>query len=298
MKKSDHVRDRVSRAYTAAVSQPGSSCCGGGSSCAPDPKGVAVKTAGYDGAELAELPTDTVVNSFGCGNPLAYAGVQPGETVLDLGSGAGIYLLLAAKRVGPHGRVIGVDMTDEMVARARRAVVEAGAEQVEVRRGLIEELPVEDSSVDLVISNCVINLSPEKERVFAEIARVLKPGGRVSISDIVVERLPRWLRRLPSVHESCIGGAISESHYLAGLRAAGLREVEFPERLVYERSQLGELAMSEIPAGWKSIVRRLGLVWVVRWIAAGIAGKVWSARFVAHKAAATAQAPPRDRRTA
>lgn len=288
MKTSDEIRDRVSRAYAQAVSQPGGGCCGGGSACGPEAiessKGVAVQTAGY-GEEVADLPADAVVNSFGCGNPLAYADVRPGEVVLDLGSGAGIDLLLAAKKVGPEGRVIGVDMTDEMIARARRAIATAGASQVEVRKGLIEELPVEDGSVDLVISNCVINLSPEKERVFREIARVLKPGGRVSISDIVVERLPGWLRRLPTVYDSCVGGAISEKKYLAGLTAAGLVEAGVTERLVYERAQLASLALSEIPARWKTVVRRLRLEWLVRRLAASIEGRVWSARFVARKTA-------------
>lgn len=300
MKKSDQVRQRVSRAYAGAVTQPGNGCCGGGSSAStgrPDPKGVAAQTAGY-GAELADIPADAVVNSFGCGNPLAYADVQPGEVVLDLGSGAGIDVLLAAKKVGPEGRVIGVDMTDEMIARARRAIAQAGANQVEVRKGLIEELPVEDGSVDLVISNCVINLSPEKERVFAEIERVLKPGGRVSISDIVVERLPSWLRRVPSVHDSCVGGAISEEKYLAGLRDAGLYDAEVTERLVYEGSQLAALALSEIPARWKTVVRRLGLGWVVRRLAGSLEGRVWSARFVARKAVEAGAAAPRRRQTA
>lgn len=299
MSKSDQVRRRVERAYAEAVSRPGSACCGGRSSpcadAAVDPKGVAAKTAGYRGDELAELPAEVVSNSFGCGNPLAYADVRPGEVVLDLGSGAGIDVLLAARRVGPTGRVIGVDMTDEMIARARRAISEAGAEQVEVRKGLIEELPVEDGSVDLVISNCVINLSPEKERVFAEIERVLKPGGRVSISDIVVESLPAWLRRLPSVHDSCVGGAISEREYLAGLAAAGLDDAEVTERLVYDRTQLAGLALSEIPARWKTIVRRLGLGWIVHRLARRLEGRVWSARFVARKPAAAVAASPARR---
>lgn len=290
MKTNDEIRDRVSRAYAQAVTRPGGGCCGGGSTCegaeeaVENSKGVAVQTAGY-GEEIAGLPADAVVNSFGCGNPLAYADVRPGEVVLDLGSGAGIDLLLAAKKVGPAGRVIGVDMTDEMIARARRAIAAAGVAQVEVRKGLIEELPVEDESVDLVISNCVINLSPEKDRVFREIARVLKPGGRVSISDIVVEKLPGWLRRVPAVYDSCVGGAISEKKYLAGLAAAGLVETGVTERLVYEHAQLASLALSEIPARWKTVVRRLRLEWVVRRLAAAIEGRVWSARFVGHKTA-------------
>ena len=291
MKKSDDIRKRVSRSYTRAVESAGSGCCGEASCGAPPQKGVAVQSAGYGGDELASLPADVVENSFGCGNPLAFADVEPGEVVVDLGSGAGIDILLAAQRVGPEGLVIGVDMTDEMIHRARQAIAEAGAEgRVEVRKGLIEELPVDSDSVDLVISNCVINLSPEKERVFAEIARVLKPGGRFSISDIVVEELPGWLRRIPSVHDSCVGGAISERAYLDGLRAAGLDEVAVTDRLVYERSQLAGLALSEIPARWKSVVKTLRLEWLVRRLAKGLEGKVWSARFGGRKAAVAERA--------
>ncbi|NIM00339.1 MAG: methyltransferase domain-containing protein, partial [Acidobacteria bacterium] len=151
------------------------------------------------------------------------------------------------QRVGADGKVIGVDMTDAMIERARANVAAAGVANVEVRKGLIEDLPVDDQSVDWVISNCVINLSPEKPRVFAEIARVLKPGGRMSISDIVVEDLPEDLRELQSRHASCFAGTIDESSYLEGLRAAGLTDVEVVERLVYERSQVADLLASELP---------------------------------------------------
>jgi SAM-dependent methyltransferase len=281
MSKSQAIRDRVSDAYTRAVKTPGGSCCGG------EQKGVAAKLAGYRGEELSSLPADAVVNSFGCGNPLAFADLEEGEVVLDLGSGAGIDILLAAQKVGPTGRVIGVDMTDEMIARAEKSIAAAGLENVEVRKGMIEELPVESGSVDLVISNCVINLSPEKEKVFAEIARVLKPGGRMKVSDIVVEKLPRWLRAVPSVYNSCVGGAISEGDYLDGLRRAGLTEVEVTERLVYESCQLSDLALSEIPGLWTRVVRRLGLTLLVRRLARSLEGRIWSAKFSAKKAAVT-----------
>ncbi|MGC4119295.1 MAG: methyltransferase domain-containing protein [Myxococcales bacterium] len=193
------------------------------------------------------MPEDAVVNSFGCGNPVAMMGVKKGQTVLDLGSGAGIDLLLAAKKVGPKGRVIGVDMTDEMIAKARKNVRAAGLKNVEVRKGIIEKMPVESGSVDWVISNCVINLSPEKEKVFKEIARVLKPGGEMLVSDIVAQKMPAKLKNDERLYASCIAGAISEKQYLAGLRAAGLEGVEVRDRLVYDADQLEAFFISEIP---------------------------------------------------
>ncbi|MDH3743564.1 MAG: methyltransferase domain-containing protein [Acidobacteriota bacterium] len=287
MSRSDKVHQQVSRAYARAVSQPRGSCCGTESDVCSAPKGEAAKVAGYSDTELRALPPEAVENSFGCGNPVALAGLERGDVVLDLGSGAGIDILLAAQRVGEAGRVIGVDMTDEMIERARKAIAASGFGNVEVRKGLIEQLPAEPASVDVVISNCVVNLSPEKTRVFAEISRVLRPGGRVSISDIVVEPLPvhlRWLRRIPAVYNSCVGGAIGEREYLDGLRGAGLEDVEVTERLIYDSGQLVGLALSELPGGWKALVRRLRLEWLVRFLARGLEGRIWSARFVARKA--------------
>jgi SAM-dependent methyltransferase len=243
------------------------------------PKGVAAKIAGYSPAELAALPESAVVNSFGCGNPLAFSGVEPGQTVLDLGSGAGIDLLIAAARVGPEGRVIGVDMTEPMIERARAAAAGAGHTNIDVRRGLIEDLPVESGTVDWVISNCVINLSPEKDRVFAEIARVLKPGGRISISDIVIERLPWWVRRSGRLHSACIAGAISEAEYVAGLESAGLEDVEVSGRLIYEASQLAGLAESEVSTLSLPRWLRRPAGGLLRWAARRFAGRVWSAQF-------------------
>ncbi|MDH3403521.1 MAG: arsenite methyltransferase [Acidobacteriota bacterium] len=274
MTVAEKVREKVRGSYGAAV-RAERSCCADAV-----PKGVAAQTAGYTRDELAALPQAAVVNSFGCGNPLAFSEVKPGQTVLDLGSGAGIDLLLAAGRVGPTGRVIGVDMTDEMIARARESAAKAGLAQVETRKGLIEELPVESGTVDWVISNCVINLSPEKDRVFAEIARVLRPGGRISISDIVVEDMPWWVRRSARLHCACVAGAISEADYVAGLERAGLVDVEVTERLVYERSQIVSLARSEVattslPRWLRSAAGRLA-----GRLAAGFAGRVWSAKFV------------------
>ena len=269
------TRKHVSQAYAAAVESE--SCCG-----SPAPKGVAAKLAGYDEALLRELPADAVVNSFGCGNPVAFAAISEGDTVLDLGSGAGIDLLLAAKKVGRSGSVIGIDMTDEMLAKAQENIEAAGVENVEVRKGIIEELPVADSSVDWVVSNCVINLSPEKDKVFAEIARVLKPGGRMSVSDIVADDLPEWVKSDDVLYNSCIGGAISEPAYVDGLRAAGLTDVVVEERLSYDAVQMEELLVSDLAeASASSCCGSTSAE--PRDIAEAVSGKVWSARVTARK---------------
>lgn len=239
-KHHDEKRQSVSEDYARAVTSPASSCC------SPVPKGVIAKLAGYTDEEVAALPAEAVVNSFGCGNPLAFSEVKPGEVVLDLGSGAGIDLLLAAKKVGGKGKVIGVDMTDAMIAKARESVAAAGLANVEVRKGIIEDLPVEADSVDWVISNCVINLSPEKPRVFAEIARVLKPGGRMLVSDIVAEDLPAEIAGNRHLYSSCLAGAIGEKAYLDGLRKAGLADVEIKDRIVYDTPQIEAFIGSEL----------------------------------------------------
>ncbi len=237
----DAIRRNVSETYAKAVTKD-CGCCSDGTRT---PTCEAAEAIGYAAEELGDLPADAVEHSYGCGNPLAFSEVRAGQTVLDLGSGAGIDLLIAAGKVGPTGRVIGVDMTDEMIARARANVAEAGLTNVEVRKGIIEQLPVEDASVDWVISNCVINLSPDKERVFADIARVLKPGGRMRVSDIVVSDLPQWVRDSSPLHSACVAGAITEEEYIAGLRAAGLVDVEVLNRHVYDASQLESFVITE-----------------------------------------------------
>ncbi len=279
--KPEAIRDSVSTSYTKAV-ESGGGCCSGETV----PKGVAAQLAGYTREEMLTLPDDAVANSFGCGNPLALAGVEEGQVVLDLGSGAGIDILLAAKIVGPAGKAIGVDMTDAMIARARDNAAAAGLENVDVRKGLIEELPVESDSVDWVISNCVINLSPEKERVFAEIARVLRPGGHIAVSDIVVKGLPEWVLQSAAMYSSCIAGAISEEAYLDGLRAAGLVDVEVKERLIYEASQILGLAASELDDGASIAACCSGNVSdnpLARQMAESMTGSIWSAKFAARK---------------
>ena len=201
------VRDSVSEFYAGAVCAPSGD---GNPCCSPTQKGVAAQLAGYTREELEALPPEAVVNSFGCGNPLAFGEIKQGDVVLDLGSGAGIDILLAAKKVGPTGKAIGIDMTDEMIVKAGKNIAASGLSNVEVRKGIIEDLPVESASVDLVISNCVINLSPEKTKVFDEIVRVLRPGGRTLISDIVVNDLPDAVRQDNTLYCSCVAGAISE----------------------------------------------------------------------------------------
>ena len=219
------LREEVRAKYAdaALAADRGASCCGGESCCGDN----ATFGAGlYEAGELGEVPDAAVLASLGCGNPAAVAELCAGETVLDLGSGGGIDVILSAKRVGPSGTAYGLDMTDEMLALARRNATEAGASNAHFLKGTIEDLPLPADSVDVVISNCVINLSVDKPRVFAEIARVLRLGGRVGVSDIVAEdRLSPAERAERGSYAGCIAGALSVGEYTAGLRAAGLEEV-------------------------------------------------------------------------
>ena len=272
MNDAKNIREEVAAVYSKAVTNSGSVCCS--SCCEPTAKGAVASLAGYSRKELSNLPADAVLNSFGCGNPLAFAGVKEGDVVLDLGSGAGIDILIAGKMVGPSGKAIGIDMTDDMIARANENIAASGLKNVEVRKGIIEDLPVESSTVDWVISNCVINLSPEKDRVFAEVARVLKPGGRISISDIVVKDLPDWVLKSSALYGSCVSGAISEEKYISGLESAGIGEIEVVERLVYDKWQLSAFMNSVLVKEEKLIDGKN--VWE---IASLLEGKIWSAKF-------------------
>ncbi len=267
------LHDEVSEFYARAVVRSGSGSASVEGAVLTD----------YAAADLAGLPDDVLASAFGCGNPVAFSRVKPGDTVVDLGSGAGIDLLIAGRKVGAQGRVIGVDMTDAMIERARANIAAAGLANVELRKGLIEELPVDDASVDWVISNCVINLSPDKPAVFAEIARVLKPGGEMLVSDIVVEDLPGWVRENKALYSACVAGAISEGDYVAGLRAAGLADVEVRDRLVYDAGQLEAMYREEIPD--TATVRGAGesTEAALRPAAAQVAGKVWSINVYARK---------------
>jgi arsenite methyltransferase len=281
-RKLKKLRESVSRAYTHAASVE--SARGGALAL---PKGGVTRLAGYTAEELRLLPQDAVSNAFGCGNPVAMSEIAEGETVLDLGCGAGIDLLLAAGKVGASGRVIGIDMTDAMIALARDNIEHAGlSARAEVRRGLIEALPVESSSVDWVISNCVISLSPEKGKVFGEIERVLKHGGRMLVSDIVADDLPEWARASAELYSSCVSGAISEQEYVTGLKEAGLTDVKVLARLVYDASQLKSFVAEDLATLAGGVSCCGGVAPDIAIIEQGIGrleGKIWSAKFYACK---------------
>jgi SAM-dependent methyltransferase len=216
----EHLREEVRQKYAEAAT---AGCgCGDGGCCSDGEFGSTL----YDIAQRAELPDAAVLASLGCGNPTAVADLREGETVLDLGSGGGIDVILSAKRVGRAGHAYGLDMTDEMLALARRNAADAGIANVTFLKGLIEEIPLPTASVDVVISNCVINLSTDKPSVLREIGRVLKPGGRIGISDVIAEdRLEPQERAERGSYVGCIAGALSTSEYTEGLRAAGFDDV-------------------------------------------------------------------------
>ncbi len=228
----DELREEVRRRYAEsarAVTESSNGCgCGSGACCADEQAAAETKFGEllYDGEQRGELPDAAVLASLGCGNPTAVAELHEGETVLDLGSGGGIDVILSAKRVGPAGTTYGLDMTDEMLALARQNAAEAGVTNVHFLKGVIEQIPLPADSVDVVISNCVINLSVDKPAVLTEIARVLKPGGRVGVSDIVAEdHLTAKQRGERGSYVGCIAGALSRSEYVAGLEAAGFEDV-------------------------------------------------------------------------
>lgn len=233
----------------------GASCCGPGKTAT---SGFAPHI-GYSQEDLEGIPGDAAGASFGCGNPLAFSEVREGQTVLDLGSGAGIDCFLASKKVGASGRVIGLDMTEEMIDVARRNAAEGGYSNVEFVLGQMEQMPVESSSVDWVISNCVINLSPEKDRVFAEAYRVLKPGGRLLISDIVADNIPDSMREDIASWASCVSGAVSEDAYLELVRDAGFEDVAVVDRKDLRKSEdPGSLRISSIRVGANKEGGRMG----------------------------------------
>ncbi|HEX9854044.1 MAG TPA: arsenite methyltransferase [Acidimicrobiia bacterium] len=217
------IREEVRRRYAASAVSVSGDCCDS-ACCGTSDGGFGVTL--YGAAELTGIPEAAALASLGCGNPIAVAQLNEGETVLDLGSGGGIDVLLSAKRVGPEGFAYGLDMTDEMLALARRNSAEAGATNVEFLQGYIEEIPLDDATVDVVISNCVINLSTDKPAVFAEMFRVLRPGGRIGITDIVAEdRLTPEQRAERGSWVGCIAGALSVSEYRRDLAAAGFTEI-------------------------------------------------------------------------
>jgi ubiquinone/menaquinone biosynthesis C-methylase UbiE len=240
------IKETVKEKYGQAalrVHSGGSSCCGASpsSGCA-DP----ITSNLYDVIQTNAIPQEAVLASLGCGNPTALAQLNPGETVLDLGSGGGIDVLLSAKRVGPTGKAYGLDMTDEMLALAYENKRKAGAENVEFLRGEIEHIPLPDNSVDVIISNCVINLSADKDAVLREAFRVLKPGGRFAVSDVVTrgEILPE-IRKNVLLWVGCVAGALDEAEYRAKLSAAGFEKVDVEPTRVYQAADAKEFLATE-----------------------------------------------------
>ncbi|MEZ5357499.1 MAG: arsenite methyltransferase [Candidatus Zixiibacteriota bacterium] len=235
--KSNNIKDDVKKHYSDAISSADAKtggCCSGVSSA-----GKYAKLAGYSDEQINGLPSGIAITSFGCGNPVDMLEMKEGDVVLDLGCGPGLDLFLAAKKIGNTGRAIGLDMTPAMLARARENIKASGLSNVEVREGEMEAMPVDDNSVDWVISNCVINLSPDKEKVFSEIARVLKPGGRMMVSDIVsIGELPDEIKNDKLAWSGCVGGALPEDRYLQIAADAGLSDVKVTNRMVYDHSQM------------------------------------------------------------
>jgi ubiquinone/menaquinone biosynthesis C-methylase UbiE len=234
MSNSD-IREMVKKKYGQAalrVTTGGSSCCGSApaSEIGCDP----ITSNLYDAMQADQIPGEALLASLGCGNPTALAQLNPGEVVLDLGSGGGIDVLLSAKRVGPTGKTYGLDMTDEMLALANENKRRADADNVEFLKGEIENIPLPENSVDVIISNCVINLSADKDRVFREAFRVLKPGGRFAVSDVVTRgEISRQIRQNMLLWVGCVAGALEESDYRGKLASAGFREIEIEPTRVY-----------------------------------------------------------------
>jgi len=236
-----NIQEAVKQKYGEAArraSGGGTACCGGGaevSGCDPITKDL------YTDAEKGALPETAVAASLGCGNPTSLAKLQPGEIVLDLGSGGGIDVILSAKRVGPTGKAYGLDMTDEMLALARENQKKAGIENVEFLKGAIENVPLPENSVDVIISNCVINLSGDKDRVFAEAFRVLRPGGRFAVSDVVVRGpIPADIGKSIELWAGCIAGALEENEYREKLARAGFQSIDVEPTRVYHVEEARE----------------------------------------------------------
>jgi SAM-dependent methyltransferase len=230
----ENLQEVLKQKYGSAakrVAAGGASTCGGAESSCCDP----ITRDLYDGSQISALPKEAIAASLGCGNPTALANLQPGEIVLDLGSGGGIDVLLSAKRVGPTGKAYGLDMTDEMLALARENQKKAGVENVEFLKGAIENIPLPENAVHVVISNCVINLSGDKDRVLREAFRVLKPGGRLAISDVVVRgEVPADIRRSVELWVGCVAGALEEFEYRDKLFRAGFENIDIEPTRIYK----------------------------------------------------------------
>jgi SAM-dependent methyltransferase len=236
------VRERYGRAAQQALEGNKAGCCGASSSCCgEDP----ITANLYTNAETGDLPDTAVAASLGCGNPTALADLRPGDVVLDLGSGGGIDVLLSAKRVGPTGRAYGLDMTDEMLALARENQRKARATNVEFLKGDIDAIPLPDNSVDVIISNCVINLAADKDKVLGEAFRVLRPGGRFAVSDVVVNgEVPAAIRRSMELWVGCVAGALEKDDYAARLRRAGFEDVDVEPWRIYNAADARDLVVA------------------------------------------------------
>lgn len=240
--KKDEIKKNVREGY-GKIAKTGGSCCGNAQNIG--------KSIGYADEDISSVPEG--VNIFGCGNPLALASIKEGETVLDLGSGTGFDCFLAARKVGKTGKVIGVDMTPEMVGKAKENARKGNYRNVEFRLGEIENLPVEDGSVDAIISNCVINLSPDKKKVFSEAYRVLKAGGRIMVSDIVLlKELPSGLKDSIAAHVGCLAGAMKKEEYIGIIKKAGFRKIKTGETSLPVGSMAGD------PFA-KQVIKNIGL---------------------------------------
>ena len=273
---SNAVRAEIDAFYSRKVA-----CCDAG----PTTANTAALAPDYD---RSKIPAALMQTSFGCGDPLAFAAVQPGDIVVDLGSGAGLDLLLAAEKVGPTGRVIGVDMSKAMLDRARQHIEQSDHENpdpIELRHGTIENLPIEDESVDWIISNCVINLSTDKPAVFSEINRVLRPGGQFLISDLVADELPEWINAHSDLYAACISGAVSETEYLSLAANVGLRDAVVMDRMVYDETLVRGLIEIELPVALDAMSTRLGIPRsaLLDQAASALSGKVTSIKMYGRK---------------
>jgi SAM-dependent methyltransferase len=252
--KKEHDNDRaikqaVKDHYAGLVSGKSCGCC------SPTVTGiVGFGQSNYTSNFLEDVPGEAAAYSFGCGNPLAFAGVKEGQTVVDIGSGAGLDVIIASRAVGPEGTVIGLDMTPEMIKQGQENVGKAGLFNVLFVLGEAENIPIDDGIADWVVSNCVINLSPDKEQVFREISRILKPGGQILISDMVVDNLPDQLLESLSAWTGCIAGAIPEKDYLAAVAAAGLEQISVIDRMDYDLSGFKPLLEEYFPGRSESLL--------------------------------------------
>ena len=256
MSSKKEIKQKVGKRYAelarqAAQRAPASCCAPQANCCGPAEPAVADPISGqiYAPEDLKEVPLEAALASLGCGNPVALAELHPGEVVLDLGSGGGIDVLLSARRVGPTGKAYGLDMVDEMLELARQNQRKAGIENVEFLKGEIEDIPLPDSSVDVIISNCVVNLSTDKDQVLREAYRVLKPGGRIAVSDIVVRgEMSEGLRRNLELWAGCVAGALKEEEYVGKLKAAGFQNIGVEVTRVWKEEDLQGTEVAEAVA--------------------------------------------------